>query len=46
MKNEVAGLYDVTSVPQNVLIDPTGNIVARNLKGSALKDKLISVLAH
>jgi peroxiredoxin len=46
MKNEVAGLYDVTSVPQNVLIDPAGNIVARNLKGSALKDKLISVLAH
>jgi hypothetical protein len=46
MKNEVAGLYDVTSVPQNVLIDPAGNIVARNLKGNALKDKLISVLAQ
>lgn len=46
MKNEVAGLYDVTSVPQNVLIDPAGNIVARNLKGSDLKDKLISVLAQ
>jgi peroxiredoxin len=46
MKNEVAGLYDVTSVPQNVLIDPAGNIVSRNLKGSALKDKLTSVLAQ
>jgi peroxiredoxin len=46
MKNEVAGLYDVTSVPQNVLIDPAGNIVSRNLKGNALKDKLTSVLAQ
>jgi peroxiredoxin len=46
MKNEIAAAYDVTSVPQNVLIDATGNIIARNLKGTNLKDKLTSILAQ
>ena len=45
MKNEVAELYGITAVPQNVLIDPTGHIVARNLTGNALKEKITSVLS-
>jgi peroxiredoxin len=45
MKNEVAELYDVSALPQNVLIDATGSIVARNLKGSKLKEKLAETLA-
>lgn len=46
MKNEIAVSYDITAVPQNVLIDPTGHIIARNLKGNDLKDKLTSILAQ
>ncbi|SFD75335.1 Peroxiredoxin [Chitinophaga sp. CF118] len=46
MKNEVAELYDVRAVPQNVLIDASGHIVARNLKGNNLKDKLTSIVAQ
>ncbi|NLR57367.1 AhpC/TSA family protein [Chitinophaga polysaccharea] len=38
--NEVAKLYGVRAVPQNFLLDPTGKIVARNLRGDALDKKL------
>lgn len=43
LKNEVADMYDVRAVPQNVLIDATGRIIARNLHGSELKAKLSSL---
>lgn len=46
MNNEVAQLYDVTAIPQNVLIDASGKIVARNLKGNALEEKLNSLIAQ
>ena len=36
-KNEAAVLYGVRSIPYNLLIDPSGNIVAENLHGSALQ---------
>jgi len=45
MKNEVAEMYDVRALPQNVLIDASGNIIARNLKGEKLKSKLAETLA-
>ncbi len=35
-----AGIYGVRSIPSNVLIGPDGVIVARNLRGEALIDKL------
>jgi peroxiredoxin len=44
MKSEVAALYSITAIPQNVLIDPAGNIIARNLKGQKLEDKLKEIL--
>ncbi|PSL26340.1 peroxiredoxin [Chitinophaga ginsengisoli] len=44
MKNEVALLYKVSAVPQNVLIDETGKIIARNLKGNQLEEKLNSLI--
>jgi thiol-disulfide isomerase/thioredoxin len=44
LKNEIAELYNVTAVPQNVLIDKDGKIVGRNLKGSQLAESLKSVL--
>jgi peroxiredoxin len=43
-KNAVAVQYGIISVPQNVLLDPSGKIIARNLKGDALKEKLLSLL--
>ena len=32
--------YGITSIPATVLIDRDGNIIARNLRGQALADKL------
>jgi hypothetical protein len=29
-------LYGVTSIPYNFLLDPQGNIIAENIRGSAL----------
>ncbi len=42
--NEVAGLFHVTSIPQNLLIGPDGKIVAKNLRGEALSQKLGELL--
>jgi peroxiredoxin len=42
--NQVASLFKVTSIPQNILIDPKGKIIAKNLRGEALNDKLSSIL--
>ncbi len=41
--NEVASLYRVSSIPQNFLIDPTGKIVAKNLRGDELEIKLAQI---
>lgn len=38
-----ASIYGVGSIPSNVLIDPQGIIVARNLRGEALTEKLTEV---
>lgn len=43
-KNEVALLYGVESIPQNFLIDPTGKIIAKDLRGDALNSKLAELL--
>lgn len=42
--NEPASLYGIQAIPQNVLIDPSGKIVARNLMGKELEDKLAELL--
>ena len=38
--NEAGKLYGIQSIPQNILIGPDGKIVARNIRGQALQDKL------
>ncbi|SMC66451.1 TlpA disulfide reductase family protein [Pedobacter nyackensis] len=43
-KNAVGELYNVKAVPQNFLIDPNGVIVAKNLRGKALEEKLAELL--
>ncbi len=43
-RSEHAQLYGVTSIPQTVLLDPDGHIVARNLRGADLERKLRELL--
>ena len=43
-KSEVVPVYQVESIPFNVLVDPDGKVVAENLRGSALGQKLQQVL--
>lgn len=39
-QNKVAQLYNIRSIPQNLLLDPKGVIIARNLRGRELIEKL------
>jgi peroxiredoxin len=43
-KNEVAQLYYIQSIPQNFLVGPDGKIVAKNLRGEELTNKLAELL--
>ncbi|HLT88209.1 MAG TPA: TlpA disulfide reductase family protein [Sphingobacterium sp.] len=40
----VVKLYSIRGIPQNYLLDPEGKIVASNLRGEALEEKLNEVL--
>jgi peroxiredoxin len=42
--NEVAALFQIRSIPQNLLIDPDGKIIAKNLRGPVLENKLTTLL--
>lgn len=42
--NAAVRLYSVDAIPQNFLVDPDGKIVAKNLRGTALKDKLKEII--
>jgi peroxiredoxin len=42
--NAAAQLYRINSIPFNMLIDPNGKIIAKNLRGDALRTKLCEVL--
>lgn len=43
-KNDVAVQYYIGAVPQNLLLDPNGIIIAKNLRGEALEEKLAEIL--
>lgn len=43
-KNEAALAYGVHAIPQNFLVDPNGIIIAKNMRGDDLLDKLEEVL--
>lgn len=45
-ENAVAVLYGVKAVPQNYLIDPSGKIIASNLRGEELYKKLEEILGN
>lgn len=38
--NAVAQQYGIQAIPQNLLLDPQGKIIAKNLRGEALVEKL------
>lgn len=38
--NEVGKIYNISSIPQNLLIDKEGKILDKNLRGAALEEKL------
>jgi len=42
--NEAVRLYAIKSIPQNFLIDPSGKIIAENLRGEALQKTLEKLL--
>ena len=42
--NEVATKYHIQQIPQNLLIDPNGKIIGKNLRGGVLNAKLCEVL--
>ncbi|MFN4285231.1 MAG: redoxin domain-containing protein [Lacibacter sp.] len=42
--SEAVSLYGFNGIPYNVLIDPEGRIIADNLRGAALEQKLAEVL--
>jgi peroxiredoxin len=43
-ESSMVGLYQLTAIPFNVLIDPQGKIIAADLRGSDLVNKLSEVL--
>jgi len=43
--NAAAELYKIHSIPQNFLVDPTGVIVGKNLRGDDLENKLASIFS-
>lgn len=42
--NATAALFNIKSIPQNILIGPDGKIIAKNLRGPALQSKLSEIL--
>jgi len=43
-QNDVAKEYGIISIPQNFLIDPSGKIIAKNLSGEQLSQKLADTI--
>lgn len=45
-KSEVVKLYGIQGIPLNFLLDPEGRIIARNLRGAALEQKLSEIFPN
>jgi thiol-disulfide isomerase/thioredoxin len=41
--NDIAKKLDIRSIPQNILLDPSGKIIARNLRGNELSEILANI---
>ncbi len=42
--NQAARDYNINAIPFSILLDPTGKIIAKNLRGAALESKLEEVM--
>lgn len=42
--NEVAKLYGIQAIPSNILVDPSGKIIAKNIRDEGLQNKLAELL--
>lgn len=42
--NQVAAIFQVSAIPQNLLLDPEGRIIAKNLRGGVLLGRLNALL--
>jgi len=45
-QSEAAKLYNVSSIPFALLLDKEGKIIAKNLRGQALDDKLAELMGE
>jgi hypothetical protein len=43
--NEVAKQFGISAIPQNLLLDPNGKIIAKNIRGEELNKKLSTLFA-
>ncbi|PST85270.1 thioredoxin [Pedobacter yulinensis] len=43
-QNEVSKMYGIQAIPQNLLVDPSGKIVAKNIRGEELQTRLAELL--
>jgi peroxiredoxin len=44
-QSEAAKTYNITGIPFSLLLDPDGKIIAKNLRGAALDNKLAEIFA-
>ena len=44
--NAVGQQFNITSIPQNFLIDPNGKLIGKNLRGADLEAKLASIFGY
>lgn len=44
--NAVSKQYGIRAIPQNLLLDPTGKIIAKNLRGEGLVKKMAAIFAN
>ena len=42
--SKAVGLYGFNGIPYNILVDPDGKVIAENLRGAGLREKLEEVL--
>ena len=45
-QSEAAALYNIRSIPASFLLDPEGKVIATNLRGPALGDKLKEIFGY
>lgn len=43
-KSEVTQMYNISSIPANILVDPNGKIVGKDLRGKDLHDRLAELI--